>query len=117
MTESRKETLEQKAKRLRDRELNDIKLILSSPEGRRFLWRVLSEAQVFRDGYVHGDAGFGTTYNSGRRGIGLWALAEIMEAKPDAFMQMQREHASEAKREELDEKERIENKDILSTDG
>jgi hypothetical protein len=109
------ETPEQRAKRLRDRELNDLRVILSTPEGRRLIWRILSEARIFHDGYTHGDAGYGTTYNCGRRSIGVWTLAEVMEAKPEAFMQMQREYNSEAKREEIEIKHKLENKDILST--
>jgi len=118
MAEKRKpETPEQRDKRKRDRELNDIRVVASTPEGRRFIWRVLSEGEIFKDGYVHGDQGFGTTYNCGRRSVGVWALAEIMEAKPEVFMQMQRENASEQKREELEARDAIEAKDILKTDG
>ena len=110
------ETPAQREKRKRDRQLNDVRVILATPEGRRFVWRVLTEGKIFHDGYTHGDAGYGTTYNCGRRSIGLWALDEIMEAKPESFMQMQREHASEAKREELDDQEVREKKDILTID-
>lgn len=118
MIEKRKpETAEDKAKRKRNRELNDIRVIVASPEGRRFLWRVLSEGKIFQDGYIHGDAGYGTTYTTGKRSVGVWALSELMEAKPEVFMQMQRENASEAKREEMDEKEKNEQKDILQTDN
>ena len=109
------DTPEDKAKRKRERELNDLRSILATPEGRRFIWRVLSEARIFNDGYTHGDAGYGTTYNCGRRSVGVWALAEMMEAKPSAFMQIQNEVASEAKNEELEEKQRVEETDILKT--
>lgn len=118
MIEKRKpETAEEKAKRFRNRELNDIRVLIAAPEGRRFLWRVLSEGKIFKDGYVHGDAGYGTTYAAGKRSVGIWALSELMEARPEAFMQMQRENASEAKREEMDEKEKNEQKNILQIDG
>ena len=110
------ETQEQRAKRKRDRELNDIRVVLAGPEGRRFMWRVLSEGKIFVDGYVHGDGGFGTTYSTGRRSIGVWALSEVMEAKAESFMQMQREHASEAKREEMEDKDLENAKDILKPD-
>ena len=102
-----------KAKRKRNRELNDLRIVSMTPEGRRLIWRVLTEGKVFHDGYVHGDGGFGTTFNSGRRSVGVWLLAEVMEAKPDLFMQMQKEHASEVKREEMELKEMAETKDML----
>ena len=118
MIEKRKsETPEQREKRKRDRQLNDLRVILSTPEGRRFVWRVLAEGKMFVDGYVPGDQGYGTTRNAGRHLVGIWAMAEIMEAKPEAFMQMQRENASEATREEMHDKEVREKKDILTIDS
>jgi hypothetical protein len=107
------ETKEQKEKRLRDRELNDLRIVLSNPEGRRFMWRLMEKCKFFVDGYIHGDAGYGTTYNAGRKNIGLWTLEEITAAKQDAFTQIQREHLSEAKREEMEEKDKVGEKDIL----
>lgn len=115
MEKRKPESQEQRAKRKRDRDINDLRVIIATVEGRRFLWRLLSEGKIFVDGYVHGDKGYGTTYSAGRRSVGLWSLAEIMEAKPEAFMQMQREHASEAKREEMDDIEKEENTEILKT--
>lgn len=109
------ETPQEKALRLRNRELNDLRVILNTPEGRRFFWRLLSKAQVFIDGYVPGDNGYGTARNTGMKFIGHWALNELLEAKPSAFTQMQREHASELKREELVEEQYKDEKDILST--
>ena len=110
------DTPEQIAKRKRDREINDNKKILAMPEGRRHFRRLLAIARIYIDGYVAGDSGYETTYNCGRRSVGLWALSEMMEADPNAFMQMQREHASEAKREEIEEKEKEEKRDILKID-
>lgn len=109
------ENPQEKAKRLRNRDLNDIRVVLSTPEGRRFYWRLLSKAQVFIDGYVAGDRGYGTTRNTGMKFVGHWALDEMLEAKPSAFTQMQREHASELKREELAQDEFVGQKDILDT--
>ncbi len=110
----KKESPEDKAKRKRDREINDVRVVASTPEGRRFLWRLLSEGKIFQDGYVHGDAGFGTTYNCGRRSIGVWALSELMEASPNTFLQMQNENASEAKREEIEQIDEIFERDVLN---
>jgi hypothetical protein len=106
-----------KAKRIKNRELNDIRVVLSTPEGRRFYWRLLGYGQLFQNGYVPGDQGYGSTYNLGVKSVGLWALAEIMEAKPNAFTQMQREHASEQERERQEFEEYIEQKDPLQIDS
>ena len=110
-----KETVQQKNKRLRDREVNDIRKVISTPEGRRFYWRLLEIGGIFSDGYISGDNGYGTTYKSGRRSVGVWSLSELMEANPGGFTQMQREHASEAKRDKIEEEKKIEEKDILKT--
>lgn len=104
-----------RSKRKRNRELNDIRSVLNTPEGRRFYWRILEQGQIFKDGFVAGDNGYGSTRNLGTRKVGLWALSELMEARPDAFTKMQREHASEAKREENEDKERVNTKSVLET--
>lgn len=106
-------TPEEIAKHKRDRDLNDIRKVISTPEGRRFYWRLLGEGMIFKDGYVHGDAGYGTTFNAGRRKVGLWALVELMDAKPEAYAQMQNEFALDMKIEEAEIKKQVENKDIL----
>lgn len=106
-----------KSIRIRNRELNDIRVVLNTPEGRRFYWRILEQGQLFIDGYVSGDNGYGSTRNLGTKKVGLWALAEIMAAKPNAFSQMQRENASEKEREKMVHEDYIENRDILETDS
>ena len=112
----RPETPQEREIRIRNRELNDLKKILDMPEGRRFFWRLLEMGQLFHDGYVAGDNGYGSTRNLGTKRVGLWALHEMMDAKPSAFQQMQREHASESKREELVNEQYIEQKDIYKPD-
>lgn len=112
-----KETPEQRQKRKRDTELADLRHILKDPEGRRFMWRLLGEAKLFHGSFVMGDQGYGTTYNEGRRSIGCWAFSELLEAKPEAYNQMQREHSSLERRDEIIEsktkKEKEEN--VLGT--
>ena len=79
-----------------ERRKNDLRKILSIPEGRRFYWELLTKAGVFRTSFT----GTSTTYfNEGKREIGLQLLAELMEVKPEAFTQMQREYKSLQKEE------------------
>ncbi|MFA5217142.1 hypothetical protein [Sulfuricurvum sp.] len=114
MIEKRKpESPQEKESRVRERRLNDLRVILNLPEGRRLVWWILTICKVFVDGYVPGDSGYETTRNTGIKWVGHWLLNLVFEAKPAAFTQMQREHASELKREELVEEEYIEQKDIL----
>lgn len=116
MEKRRPEKPSDKAKRKRDRELNDIRTVLNLPEGRRVVWRILSFVKIFIDAFFGGDAGHTTAYQSGRKSVGLWLLSELMDANPNSFSQMQREYNSELKREAMDEQEYIEQKDILKTD-
>ncbi len=111
------ETSDEREKRLRDREFSDIRTVVGSSEGRRLYWRILKQSGIFHEGYVHGDQGYGTTRNEGRRSLGTWALNELLGAKPDAFNQMQREHNSEETKDERMKEKQIEDVDILTTDS
>lgn len=94
---AKKKEIEERSRKRRDREISDLKKVLSAPEGRRFLWRVMGEAGIFR---TSATGQTNTTFvNEGRRQIGLMILADIMEAKAEAFTQMQREQASDSKAE------------------
>ncbi len=83
----------QKAKRIRDKEINDIRWVLSDARGRRFLWRLLSIAGVFRTPYVPKDTNE-TFKLIGYKEIGLLLVDEITQADTDALLQMQREVVS-----------------------
>jgi hypothetical protein len=85
-------------KRRREKELTDLLKVLALPEGRRFIWRLLSEAGVFRTSFTGNSQ---TYFNEGRRDLGLLFLNEVMAAKPEAFTQMQREFISEQKAESV----------------
>lgn len=104
---------QKREKRLNDRKLSDMRFVLKSAEGRRLLWSLMEEAKIFHGCYVHGDNGYGTTYNSGRQDQGRILLNRILEAKPEAYLQMQNEHASEAKRIENERILENDNRDIL----
>lgn len=90
--DQRKAKQEERAKQARDRELADLCKVLSIPEGRRLIWRFMGAAGVFRSSFTGDER---TNFNEGRREIGLLILGDVMAAKPDAFTQMQREHAAE----------------------
>lgn len=101
----------EKAKRRRERDLNDIRAIVAMPEGRRFFWRVLSEAGVFKTSFTGQVES--TMFNEGARNKGLLFLMDLLEAKPSVFEQMQRESASEAKVEKQEEEKEIKEENIL----
>lgn len=74
----------------KDNELDDLKLILNTEHGRRFIWRYLSDCGIFRSSYV--TEPHDTAYNEGRRAVGLKLLAEVTEAMPEAYSLMVKEN-------------------------
>jgi len=91
--EENKKILEQEKQR-RDRELNDIKKIVKTADGRRLYWRLLSECGIFKTSLADEHKIF---FNEGKRVIGLIFLDDLMKIAPDSFNQMQREYISEQK--------------------
>jgi hypothetical protein len=73
----------------RELELEDLKGILATPQGRRFVWRLLEEARVFNSVW-HNSALI--HYNAGKQDFGHLILADVMEASSDALTLMMREN-------------------------
>ncbi len=114
MTEKKKDKKE-RSKHKRDRELADIRCVAKTPEGRRFVWRILSNAGIFRINGIQESIGMARF--EGRREGGIEILNDVMAAKPALFGQMQEEHASEKKREDIiDDKEKTERDPLSLTD-
>ena len=82
-------------KRIKEREVEDLKKLLSMPEGRRYIWRLMSSAGVFRTSFTGNSTTF---FNEGKREIGLMVISEVMAASPSAFTQMQNEFSNEQKK-------------------
>jgi hypothetical protein len=79
---------EGKVRRGRDRELEDLRVILSTPHGRRFMWRLMGHCRV------HGsiwEPSAKIHYNSGQQDIGHFLQAEIVEAGEQFYFQMMKE--------------------------
>lgn len=69
----------------RRQELADIKAMVETPAGRRVYWRWLSECGVFKSSFRQSSEIY---FLEGRRSIGLNLLADLMEAKPEAYLLM-----------------------------
>lgn len=74
-----------KVKLGRDRELDDLRFILSTDQGRRFVWKMLSRCGVFKISFTGSSQTF---FNEGERSIGLYLLNEVMDADPDSYVKM-----------------------------
>lgn len=67
---------------------NDLRAVMGTPEGRRFMWALLGECGLFRSSYhpsalIH--------FNEGQRSIGLSLMARITGECPDLYLTMQGE--------------------------
>ena len=76
----------------------DMRSVMETPHGRRFVWRYLNEMGVFGAAYAPGDA-LATAYNEGRRGAGLSLQAELKRLCASHFVRM---HAEANAQVELD---------------
>lgn len=88
-----------KRERKRQRDVNDLRVILKIPEARRYLWKLWGLTGVFRASYTPKDANM-TSFREGQRDIGLALLQDINDANPTALAQMRSEYLSELKSEQ-----------------
>lgn len=93
-----KASVEEKKKNLarvrRYRELKDIKEVLSTPAGRRLWRRLIEEGAPLMTAFVSGDP-YGSHVLIGRQQIGMWAMREMDEARPETYVEMAREFKSD----------------------
>lgn len=90
---SKQESLQERDKRKRERELSDIRTILKTVEGRRFYWRVLAEGEMWKVNF-NGDVNQ-LIFDNGMKNMSAIFMKDLLAAKPEAFIQMQQEYASE----------------------
>jgi hypothetical protein len=78
---------------VKSKQARDLKVLLKSPEFRRFCWRLWGECGVFQgEPYVPNSDQ--TQYNLGVRSVGKDLLVEVMQAEPAIFSTIQREALS-----------------------
>lgn len=76
----------EKRREMRDRD--DLKQILDTKAGRRFIWRKLQECGFFRSSFTGNSETF---FREGMRNMGLKLMAEVNEACPEAYVLMLKE--------------------------
>jgi len=81
---------EKRGKFLRRRELDDLKTVMATVPGRRFVWGLLTKASVFHASF-HAENARVTDFNEGRRSFGLELMAEIHALDPGLYIQMAKE--------------------------
>lgn len=84
----------------RKQEIEDLKAVMSSPAGRRFIWRQLEQAGVY-------EACFTPESEGGRR-IGLFLLHELITECPGEYLKMQSEKMSQDTRKRIEKENKKE---------
>lgn len=79
-------------KRKREAAGEDMKLIMSTKEGRRFVWEILEFCGVYRSSFTGNSETF---FKEGQRNVGLMLLGKIHEHCPDGFTTMLKEQKRE----------------------
>lgn len=77
---------EQTAREIRKLEVADLKWLAGNVQGRRFIWRLLDRAGIYRTSFNH--SGSLMSFNEGKRDMGLFLLAEVSEASPNGFLKL-----------------------------
>lgn len=80
------------AKGLRDRELEDVRIILNTTEGRRFYSRYLHICGLFKSSMTGNNTTF---FQEGERNIGLKLFTDMNEAAPELYIEMLKEELEE----------------------
>jgi hypothetical protein len=74
-------------------ELDDLKQVLSTPSGRRFITRLLDQTGLLASDMFTGNST--TFYNLGKRDVGLWVYNEMMKAKPESMIEIMNDRLTE----------------------
>jgi len=64
---------------------SDLKWVLSKPEGKRFMWRLLSSCNIFTANHLTSEE---LHFVNGRRSVGLKFLDEILKVDALSFVEM-----------------------------
>lgn len=80
---------------LRQLEVEDFKWLMGNKQGRRFVWRLLDKAGVFRSTFRLNNE---MAFLEGMRNIGLMLIADIHETCPEKYQVMVKEAEDNAKR-------------------
>ncbi|NDD53499.1 endopeptidase [bacterium] len=73
-------------------EAEDLKWVMGNKRGRRFAWRLLDRAGIYRTSFTGNSTTF---FNEGMRNIGLMLVADIHEACPEAYALMIKENRND----------------------
>lgn len=79
----------QRAKLRREREVSDLKAVMSTPEGRRFVWRLLDLGQIFESRFRMNSLEM--AFVEGNANLATAIYADIDAECPELFLKMRNE--------------------------
>ena len=74
---------------LQQRDIDDIRSVMDSAQGRRVIWSVLEQGKVFSACFA-GDPQL-TAFNEGQRNLALALFQRVMEHCPEQYLKMAEE--------------------------
>lgn len=74
---------------IRDKQLNDVRVVLNTPHGRRLLWRIMEKCKTFGSVW---EPSAKIHYNAGQQDLGHFLLSEVTEADEELLFQMMKEN-------------------------
>jgi hypothetical protein len=81
-----KNKVEKEEKNALNQEIDDIRAILASKEGKRFVWRILEHCGLYRNSFA-AQAKM-TEYNCGVQSVAQWLVDECVSAHPKATAEL-----------------------------
>lgn len=83
-------TPEQFDAQIRKRDEEDLRSILKTVYGRRFIWRMLKQCHIGELPWVQ-DSPDATAFNCGQINIGNILLKDVVRIKPEAYLEMMKQ--------------------------
>jgi hypothetical protein len=81
------ETAEQYHKRITDRDEEDLRSLLKTVYGKRFIYRIFKKCYIFGMPFVAGEPDT-TAFNLGKQDVGKSLLAQVLDVRPEAYNEM-----------------------------
>lgn len=78
-------------KKEREGQIEDFKWLMGDQRGRRFIWRLLEKAGVYRSSFTGNSSTF---FNEGQRNMGLMVIGELHAICPELYVTMIKENSS-----------------------
>lgn len=75
--------------RIENRSREDLKAVVSTVNGRRFIWKYLDLCGIYKTTFTGGSETF---FLEGKRAVGLTLLKDVIDASPETFIVMQKEN-------------------------